>query len=109
MAEKLISMKITADQAREEARPMSATPFPEMYPWGLSITLDHDTLEKLGLDKLPKIDGTVTIYAKAKVTRREETQTEGGVTRRSLGLQITDLCLESRGKSSADVLYEKKD
>ena len=39
----------------------------------------------------------------------EEAQTEGGVTRRTLGLQITELCVESRGKSSAEVLYEKKD
>jgi hypothetical protein len=107
MAEKLISMKITAaDRAEVSSMP---APFQEQYPWGLSITLGEEELEKLGVEKLPKIDGTVTLYAKAKVTRREETQTEGGVTRRTLGLQITELCLESRGKSSADVLYEKKD
>lgn len=106
MAEKLVSMKLTASDRAEVS---SATPFPETYPWGLSITLGQEELEKLGVDKMPKIDGTVTLYAKAKVTRREETQTEGGVTRRTLGLQITELCLEARGKSSAEVLYEKKD
>jgi hypothetical protein len=94
MATKLVSMKLPPrDKTSEEKiyTSMADGDGPK-YPWGLCLTLDEQQLKQLGITDLPKVDGTVTITAKADVTSVSENQTQDGP-RRSVSLQITDLGL----------------
>lgn len=108
MPEKLVSLKI--DRSEREKRYADAVIAPDAaeYPWGLSITLDNETLEKLGIDKLPKVEASVTLEARAKVTSVSSNESTHSGKSRSVSLQITHLCLESGRKSAADVLYGKE-
>jgi hypothetical protein len=78
----------------------------------LCITLNDDSLEKLGVKTLPTVETTVTIVAKATVSRISENQTQGGEAERSMDLQITDMQIDGMdtdvlGRAAA-MLYGKK-
>lgn len=81
----------------------------EEYPWGLRITLDDETLDKLGLGMLPKVGGEVTFTAKAVVTsvsQHECDDGDGPDTEQTVCLQITDMQMGAAPrKSAADKLY----
>jgi len=66
---------------------------PPLYPWGLCITLDNETLKKLGVDKLPEIDQPVMIQAYAEVTAASMRNVQDGVDR-TVTLQIMELGME---------------
>jgi hypothetical protein len=108
---KLVSMKIdpkSAEEMKESATsPMGDSP---KYPWGLSVTLNEDALEALGLDDdLPKVDSTMMLYAKVTVTGVRSNESQNG-SNQSVELQITDLCLEDAGsgKDPKTALYGDK-
>jgi hypothetical protein len=69
----LIDMAKSPEQVRKEAEPMascapSPCPVPE-YPWGLCISLENETLAKLGLDgDPPQVGDILEFFAAAKVT-----------------------------------------
>lgn len=102
----LINMEMSKEEAKEETQPSPADA--PKYPWGLCITLNDDSLEKLGVDSLPEVETEVTIVAKAQVSRTSAYQSNGGEAERSMELQITDMQLGGIGPSVADVLYGKK-
>lgn len=107
----LVNMK--RSKADREKSMDAAVPAPEAprYPWGLSLSLDNEVLEKLGLDDLPEVDDELELVARVTVTRVSSAdQAEGGPSR-DVGLQITEMALEApkRRKSTADVLYRGKD
>jgi hypothetical protein len=87
----LINMQQSAEEAKEYTQP-SVDEAPK-YPWGLCITLNDDSLEKLGVKTLPAAGTVVTIVARAEVSGVRENQTQGGKTEASLDLQITDMQL----------------
>jgi hypothetical protein len=108
---KLTSMKM--DQTSREPMPCESTPSDRpVYPWGLSLTLDDETLTKLGIDSLPKVSSALLLTARVEVTAceerevRHESRTEQ---RRSVSLQITDAALtEPDGTANAaTILYDK--
>lgn len=89
------SLKITKKE-REERKKKYADCAPcidggDMYPYGTRIDLNEETLEKLDMDKLPRVGTNMTITAKVKVTSVSENQREGGEKTRRVELQITDL------------------
>jgi hypothetical protein len=88
----LINMQQSAEEAKEYTSPTPADA--PKYPWGLCITLNDDSLEKLGVDKLPSVDTEVTIIAKATVSSVRENQTQGGESEASMDLQITDMRID---------------
>jgi hypothetical protein len=102
---KLVSMKLSAEKRDAE---VAATPEGDApaYPWGLALHLEHDQLEKLGIDALPKVGATLAIVAKVKVQTTSTQSSVAGGERRSLSLQITDLAVDTARKAS-DVLYGK--
>lgn len=106
---KLVSVKIDkAAQEKRYAEPSVAADRP-MYPWGLSVNLDTETLEKLGLaDDLPEVGSMMKLEAKVDVVSVSENETAGGGKSCSVSLQITDLGL-SAPKEPAEKLYESKD
>jgi len=105
----LINMEMSKAEAKEETQP-SVLDAPK-YPWGLCITLNDESLKKLGIETLPSVDTEVVIVAKAVVSRTSEYQTQGDKTDRSLDLQITDMQLDAGsdllGRAS-ETLYDKK-
>lgn len=104
---KLVSMKIDPKK-REEKYAESALVDRPIYPWGLSINLDEDALEKLGLEELPTVGKPLKLLALVDVTSVSSNESKGGESR-SVGLQITDLCLEPAGekKSVESKLYKE--
>ena len=60
------------------------------YPYGLCISLEKDSLEKLGITALPKVGGEMMITAKAVVKSTSAYDTQGGTDMR-VELQITDM------------------
>lgn len=74
------------------------------YPWGTELNLEDETLEKLGIDRLPEVGEEVQITAVAKVTRVSASESQGGA-RRSLYLQITDMAVGLPSQSAESKLY----
>jgi hypothetical protein len=99
MAENMVSMKLSAKEAKAEVSP-SAMKAPE-YPWGLRLRLDEEALKKLGIKDLPAVESTGEIYAKCYVSSASSSDSEGGGQHRSLELQITDLSLTPDKKTNA--------
>jgi uncharacterized protein (DUF2249 family) len=77
----------------------------EDYPYGLELSLDNSTIEKLKMQDLES-DDEVYIVAKAKVTS-STSRSVGGKTERSAGLQITDMAL-SKSEDAESALYSKE-
>lgn len=104
----LISMENTAQEAQEQVSPTADAP---KYPWGLSLCLNSEVLEKLGVTTLPEVGSEVRLLAKAVVTGASQDATESG-TRNTVDLQITDMQCEGMQSdlmaSAAKVLYGSK-
>ena len=85
----LTDMQMSAEETKEYTEPTPSDA--PKYPWGLCITLNDGSLEKLGVGELPSVDTEVTIVAKAVVTSVRENQTQGGESERNVELQITSM------------------
>jgi hypothetical protein len=68
-----------------------------VYPWGLELTLENESIKKLDIDIQNTSAGDmVHLVCKAKVTsvsqrQREDTKTGKSETNDSLSLQVTDM------------------
>lgn len=93
---KLTSMAVTAAERKEKEKtwnkPCSSMDG-DKYPYGLSVSLENESLEKLGLKNLPKAGTIMTLTAQVKVRSVEDRDSEEG-SRRSMSLQITSMSLE---------------
>lgn len=108
---KLVSMKITAAEREKRMEPSSVATDMPAYPWGLGVNLDNESLEKLEIDADDlKVGQTLTLIAKVEVTNLSSNESKGGGSNQSVGLQITEMCLETKGSAAAaaDTLYAKK-
>lgn len=77
----------------------------EEYPYGLRISLENDTIEKLGVS-IPDVGESIELSAVAKILSKSINEREG---KKSVyvELQITDLALGvGDTKSTADVLFD---
>lgn len=107
---RLVNMKLSKadrEQSVEMARPAEDAP---RYPWGLSLSLDNESLEKLGIETLPDVDEELLLYATVKVTRVSSADAAEGGKSRDVGLQITAMSLMEKGSRArtADVLFGAK-
>jgi len=84
----LVSMKMSAEESKEYNTMEMDAP---QYPYGLSIDLDDDALEKLGITALPKVGGEMMITAKCVVKSVSSNQMQGGDAESRVCLQITDM------------------
>lgn len=92
VADQLTSVKLTKSEAKKRNSPMATSSAPS-YPWGLSLTLEDEALKKLKLATLPTVGSEIYFVACAKVTRAEQSHSEGGKLSRSVSLQVTELAL----------------
>lgn len=98
---KLVSMKVSQ---QEQSKPAEVTADAPRYPWGLALNLDEQSLEKLGVGKLPDVGDEWYIVACCKVTSVSSNEHESGKYR-SVGLQITKMGLEQEKGDAAGTLY----
>lgn len=78
----------------------------EEYPYGLEISLDDESLKKLGMEGMPAIGSTSILTAKVKVTSVSESASENGKDR-YVRLQITEMELGTGTKTTKSAsLYE---
>src|SRR6266849_2346217 len=65
----LVDIAYTPKERKEEAAEMASGKYkgPE-YPYGLSTTLNEETLAKVGIEELPRVGDEMRIEAVAKVT-----------------------------------------
>lgn len=76
----------------QEAKPVAQAG--EDYPYGLTIHLDHDTLQKLGVKDLPKTGSHVHLHAHAHV-QSTEVSDRNGKKRRHMDLQLRKMAIEA--------------
>lgn len=99
----MISMKMSANEAKEQTQPVPADA-PE-YPYGLSISLDEEAMAKLGITEMPKVGTKLQIRALTVVCGTSQYSTQGGEDESNLSLQITDMELDDPDLSTAQRLY----
>ena len=101
-------MKLSAKEAKKQSEPKAIEDRPR-YPYGLSLSLDSESLDKLGIDKLPALGETMVLTAKVEVTSVHSSDSEYGKSK-SVSLQITAMELEKekKSKSAEELLYSKE-
>jgi hypothetical protein len=70
------------------------------YPYGLRLNLDNASVDKLGV-ALPKVGEKLMIEAYVEVVSVSAHDSKDGM-RKSIELQITDLCLEPRKEEAKE-------
>lgn len=96
----LVDMAKKPQELAKEAASYGAIQTPagqSIYPYGLTLCLTHDELEKLGLDDECEVDDYLDIRALAKVTSRSKNETADGTSVR-IELQITHMDVENESE-----------
>lgn len=108
----MVDMRRTPAEKQDAG--MTAMCSPSEYPYGLSISLDNDCLEKLKADfDSIEIGESYHLFVMAKVTAKSRNESESGPCDR-VELQITHMAAESEDAENADdeplskKLYKKK-
>lgn len=101
---KLISMANSPAEAKEQVTYDSTPP---KYPYGLSISLNDETLKKLGITELPKVGAPIMITAKCEVCAVSAYDSQQGGAEANVSLQITDMAIEGESKPAEQRLYGK--
>lgn len=91
--------KAEATETLSEYTPGNVDEVPK-YPWGLSLDLNNQVLEKLGISILPAIGSEMILTAKVKVTSTSAYEEQDG-TEQCLGLQITAMDISGAEPSSS--------
>lgn len=109
----MTNLALTKKEAKAEYGD-SAKPSDEdlpRYPYGLTLYLDDDTLEKLGITDLPKVGSTmlaqITVMVTGTSQRATQSTKEGETLRTCVDLQVTDMDLAAPVKDKAKTLYSK--
>jgi hypothetical protein len=100
---KTVVMK-RSDADKKKVEESYATPFHpggDDYPYGLHITLDNDSLSKLGIDGIPKPGDKFKIAGEAHVLSSEQRDTDQKSDRR-VELVLHELGAEPKPGNSSD-------
>lgn len=109
---KMVSLKLSAKDAKEE---IGCAPTPAdapAYPYGTRLYLDEDEQKKLGIVDMPDVGTEFPMEAVVCVVGTSERQTQGG-TMKTLDLQIVKMGIGIEGddpalkSSAAGKLYPK--
>ncbi len=90
---KLVPMAMSKKEAKAFSGPVAPSNSPR-YSWGLSISLDNSSLDKLKMKDLPKVGSYVTLTARCCVQSISESQQVDGDENRSVSLQIEDMAVQ---------------
>lgn len=94
---------------------LASSPVREEYPYGCCLSLDEETLSKLGVTELPKAGATITFTAQARVASTsvrseaaEPDEGEGAEKERRVELQITAMDMGGAApRDAAAALYDR--
>lgn len=106
MLPRMIDMKKDAKEMMRDTMPFGMGSQSE-YPYGLSICLGNDELEKLGLDNECEVGDMIHLFALAKVTSLSKNDTGDGEKTR-IELQITHLGCEDENEENEEVAGEEE-
>lgn len=100
------SMMISEGEKRESSV-LSVVDDKPSYPYGLKITLDPDTIAKLGLSDVPEVGAKMGIIGMAEVVAVNKVEGRGDVDSFSVELQIQDFDVKTESKESkaSNMLY----
>lgn len=85
--------KTPAELEEEKSQGPVASHYPQnIYPYGLCICLDEESLEKLNLSSDPDVGDMVHLQAIGKVTSASKNETTEGV-RQRVEIQLTHIAL----------------
>ena len=103
--DKLVDVKRTKEDKKEEQERWKDVENSDDYPWGLSIRLDNSTIQKLGLGDLDA-EQPVKIVAEGFVSE-DSVNKRNGKTVRTLAIQIQKLAIaqEEEGPDASETLY----
>jgi len=90
----MVNMEMTKEEAKEYGGLCCAGDSEDKgpkYPWGLQISLDDGSLEKLGITELPPVGTTMLVQAQVTVTSASSSQRQSGDVEQRVELQITDM------------------
>lgn len=96
-------MKLSDEERAEYPSSMMASQ--PLYPYGLCISLESDSMEKLGL-KLPELDQVIEFKVKAQVTSLNSRKSGNDEEDSCISLQITGMEVVDSGKETAEKLYK---
>jgi len=103
MAQQPVNMALSKKEAKSSMGMMASPGDTPRFPWGLSITLDTKSLEKLKMADLPNVGSYVTVTAYCCVKSVRESAQVDGDKDRSVELQIEEMNLApsaaKRGKA----------
>lgn len=94
---KMVDMKRTkADKKAEREKYDGHKIGEDDYPYGLSISLDHHSLKKLGMHEgeMPKVGSKIKIHAHAHVKSTSEDSRDSGRKHRRMELELRHIGLE---------------
>lgn len=89
---KLTDMRLSRADKLEERAESIAADMPD-YPYGLSLSLDEDALDKLGIS-LPNVGEVFFVLASARVKSVSESQYSDSNKSQNVSLQIEQLALD---------------
>ena len=96
-------MKLTESESKDNAIVQETEK--QLYPWGLRIELNDDSMKKLGLEKIPSINSKLKLEAIVEIIRVDSSDSVDGGKKESMSLQITDMALNSsQDKKESDPL-----
>jgi hypothetical protein len=103
----LISVKMTKQEVKDRYAPATAASDAPLYPYGLTLRLDNDTLDKLKVRSLPEVGESMLVLARVNVTSVSSSESDSGKNR-TCELQITDLALDVKDSDTgrAGRLYD---
>src|SRR3990167_3559438 len=89
---KMVSMKMSKS-LKNESMALTVAGGPEQeYPYGLTLSLNTDSLKKLGMDELPAVGAGCIVHGLGKVTRVGESASENDKDQ-NVEIQITRLSI----------------
>ena len=97
---KFVSMEMTkAERKKESTNNMPAIDGAQnsgpRYPYGLELSLEKSSIEKLGLDfNKISVGDEIDISCKGRVTRLSSNERSGGGPEKSMSIQITDMAID---------------
>jgi hypothetical protein len=93
---KMVDLKRSKKERSKEMAPASSDP--NRYPYGTRISLDHDEMEKLGMNKAPRVGDEVHVMAKGHVESASE-HDHGDGPRRHVSIQLKHMGVKHKSQS----------
>lgn len=87
----MASLKRTKKASKAPSEPRGSNE--DDFPYGTRLELDHETLGKLGVAKLPAVGKKLRIQGHGHITSASEHTRQGEAPRRSATLQLTHMKL----------------